>query len=419
MILISSLNFIVHSINGNINLHDGRYFINMGPGWIWGGNKACERGSIIIPPNAAGSFTKFIKYEDIYKVMVKQSADFDYKFISGSLSLGVGREWGKEITLEQTLEYEDNPLFTYVKIYAIANRYEIITVKNNRIIDQAIGYTGSGIWGKRLDFDPNTPITQELLDEPFDKSFITDGKSNKVKLYTSSIILSKDAFKYNNKLFSLSISNVENTMFCALDSPVNGIYKFQLKRNICKKIVVYKSLDKDFLEYITSIDDFDFDITSIQLELEKDQKYFFKLIDCKAAKISIVGKPLTTLDTEVNNNELNMNNRTFFQMPEIDTSSNLYLKRNNEFIEKEIFYGCSIATIPNISKKKLVMHADNCFYEISIYRDENITEKYNLKNKTLSIDISPEEYFVIGVKCKSINNYNFDNELNGIRINVE
>lgn len=418
MISISNLNFMVHSVNENINLYDGLYFIDMGPGWIFGNDKTSELGSIIIPPDSGGSFTKLVKFEDTHKVMGKVTTEFNYKFITGSLSLGSGHEWGQEKIFEQTLEYEDNELSTYVKIYAIANRYELMRVKNKKIIEHAIGHTGGGIWGKRLDFDSNTPIESNILEEPFEKSFITNGKSSRVKLFVPSASIPRYPFVYSNNLYQLSLNNTQSEVLCTLDSTINGIYRFKFTKEMCKEVIIYKSLDESFLEYVTSIDDFDLDEELIQLELQKNQKYLFRLIGCKTGNISIIGKLLSSTDIGINNSDLNMNNRAIFEISEAKLSSSLFVKRNNEFIGKEIFYGISIPLDPSISKKKLSIQGKNCFYEIKVYKDKK-TSKHNLKYKKKNIDIKPGEYFIIGIECKNIESYDWSNESNGITLQIE
>lgn len=137
MILIANLK--VFKIGDRVNLHDGYYFINTGPGWTNTSLKAAILGSILVPPKATGEFTKMIKYENTRKITISGSVGFNYSIFQASISAGLGREWVQETTLEQRFIYPSNKdLYTYVRFYAIANRYDAMTVKNGKIIDLGV-----------------------------------------------------------------------------------------------------------------------------------------------------------------------------------------------------------------------------------------------------------------------------------------
>lgn len=416
-------NLKVFKIGDRVNLHDGYYFINMGPGWTNTSLKAAILGSILVPPKATGEFTKMIKYENTRKITISGSVGFNYSIFQASISAGLGREWAQETTLEQRFIYPSNKdLYTYVRFYAIANRYEAMTVKNGKIIDLGVAYMAGGIWGQAIKFHQDSKVKQNLLEDKNDKSFISDNSTQSIKLFKSYLDdLTNFNIDYNNDEYNLEFNVEESSdVIVTMDNNVEGTYIFSFPNhsntnNTFQQVVVYIEEDDKFLSYVTSIDNLELKYWII-LNLEKGKKYYFKFIECSGGKISFNGKKKDKVQDElvdglIKNSYLDITNKTIFEL-DFESTYPVLILRGNEFVGKEIFYFVNIPFDDNFEttrhnlEKKLLFKAYNAFYEVKIYRDSDQLITFPLKTQEKSINVLEGEHFIIGVTCKNINGFN-------------
>lgn len=390
-----------------LNLYDGSYYIDMGPGWIIGNDKDSILCTLIIPPGCTGTFDDQIKFESSIKVMVSTSINFNSEKFSTSFSIAAGHEWIKELTYSHSLTYTtDDNNFKYVQIYLIRHRYDILTLRNGIIQDWAIGYGGgnstSGIWGDYIDFSPHSLVDITPLEQPIDRSFITNGNPQSIELYKSSLsIISKIEIIYSPNISltkKLDITNNNSDVCIEVSNVDERAYVFNLSDiKACENIVIYKQISSEMVEYISSVDDNTF-TSDLVIDMEEDTTYYFRFINCKKGSLELKFNDFNPNSLNINNSNINLYDKALYYINNVSLQESKILSQSHLHIGKIIYYYINAIN----GYDKLTFKVENAKFKLKIYENNNQTYTYTINPGTFETSLFAGLKFMISVECLDI-----------------
>ncbi|WP_297522581.1 enterotoxin [uncultured Clostridium sp.] len=150
----------------NTEVRDGVYTVKRGSFWIRGGEKEDIITTLYIPTSTGIDYVKEKTIGAGSTFGITITGGFNYGFIKANISTAFNINITKRETIRTTIRdmAVDNKDI-HLRVFVTHERYDVINVKNNKIIDIASVYYPVGTYVKRLIVESNTKIKLEQLEE--------------------------------------------------------------------------------------------------------------------------------------------------------------------------------------------------------------------------------------------------------------